>query len=80
MKNEIFTLQSAWWLQRADLPFALVAILYGGLSLYRSLNPNEKPAKMLKLTIAIPLIAFFVFLVILNYWEVLGLPLGEVMI
>ncbi len=80
LKNGMMMTPSAWWMQRADLPFALVTIMYGGLSLFRSLNPNEKPAKALALAIAIPLIAFFLFLVVLNFWEVLGLPKGETMI
>ncbi|MDP7247184.1 MAG: hypothetical protein QF741_01005 [Candidatus Peribacteraceae bacterium] len=80
LKNEMMMTAAAWWMQRADLPFAFVTIMYGGLSLFRSLNPNEKPANALALAITIPLIIFFLFLVVLNFWEVLGLPKGETMI
>lgn len=80
LKNQMMMVPSAWWMQRADLPFSLVTILYGGLSLFISLNPKEKPAKALALVIAIPLALFFLILVILNFWEVLGLPKGETMI
>jgi len=80
MANKIYTAQSAWWLQRADLPFALAAILYGGTSLYLSLNPKQKRVPVLAAFIIIPLAAFFIFLVILNFWESLGLPAGQTMI
>jgi hypothetical protein len=79
-RNEIYTEYSMWWLQRADLPFALAAILFGGTSLFRSLNPKEKRSPILAIAIAIPLIAFFIFLVMLNFWGVFPLPQGNAMI
>jgi len=78
-RNEIYANYSMWWLQRADLPFALAAILYGGTSLYRSLNPKEKRSPILAIVIVIPLIALFIFLVMLNFWGVLPFPQGEMM-
>ncbi|MFH1670854.1 MAG: hypothetical protein ABIA92_04705 [Patescibacteria group bacterium] len=80
MHNAIYPVQSAWWLQRADLPFALTTILYGGTGLYLSVHPKEKPSRVLALVIGIPLAALFVFLFILNFWEVLGLPQGEMLL
>ncbi|MBU0458721.1 hypothetical protein KJ652_00225 [Patescibacteria group bacterium] len=74
MHNGVYANESAWWLQRADLPFALVTVLFAGSSLFKSLNPREKRAPILAAFIVIPLIAFFVFVLVLNFWEVLGLP------
>ena len=75
--NKIAIKEMSWWLQRADLPFAIVALTYGGMSLYRSLHTKEEFSPALAALIALPLIAFFIFLVVLNFWEVLGMPQGE---
>ncbi|MCF7844332.1 MAG: hypothetical protein K9M03_00700 [Kiritimatiellales bacterium] len=80
MHNGIYASQTAWWIQRADLSFALTTLIYGGTGLYLSIHPKDKPSRALALTIGIPVAAFFVFLFILNFWEVLGLPQGEMLI
>ena len=68
LRNNVWPGTSALWLQVADLPFALAAILYGGLSLYFSLAPAKRASGTLALLIGIPLVALFVFLLILNFW------------
>jgi hypothetical protein len=70
--NQIGGLWPRWWLAVADLPLALVACLYGGLSLYRSVFGNKLsiPGSIL---IGLPLLVFFVFLVFLNYWNAFNL-------
>ncbi|MFA7682163.1 MAG: hypothetical protein WCX61_03985 [Candidatus Peribacteraceae bacterium] len=80
MHNSIRMQESTWWLQRADLPFAIVALLYGGTSLYRSLHTKEEFSPILAVLIALPLMAFFIFLVLLNFWGILGLPQGEMLL
>jgi hypothetical protein len=80
MHNGIYPVQSAWWIQRADLSFALTTILYGGTGLYLSIHPKDKPSRTLAFTIGILLAAFFVFLFVLNFWEALGLPQGEMLL
>ncbi len=67
-RNGIFALQSAIWMQSADLPFALSAIVYGGLSFYRSLT-SEKGSKPLAWGIGIPLGLFFCLLLALDFWK-----------
>lgn len=62
----------AWWMQVADLPFLLAALLYGGLSLYLSLQSPNRPSRALGYVVAIPLILFFLTLVVLNFWESLA--------
>jgi len=78
--NEIVVRTAAWWLQRADLPFALVTLLYGGTGFYWSLHRSDKPGKAFAIIITIPLVALFLFLVILNFWDVLPLPQGTPML
>lgn len=76
LRNEIAGGWPVWWMSVADLPLAIVCTLYGGTSLYLSLR-KEKPSKSLAIVIAIPLIALLVFLFVLNFWNVLGLPIAE---
>ena len=64
----------ALWLTIGDLPLTLAACLYGGTSLYGGIANPEKHSRTLALTIALPLALLFLFLVTLNFWEVLGLP------
>jgi len=78
--NKIAIIEMSWWLQRADLPFAIAALMYGGMSIYRSLHTKEEFSPILATLIALPLIAFFIFLVVLNFWEVLGMPQGEMLL
>ncbi len=58
----------AWWIQVADLPLALSAILYAGLSLYESVRPAEKHSRALAVGITVPLVTFFLLIVTLNFW------------
>ena len=75
--NQMSVRASAWWLQRADLPLAFVAVLYGGTSFYRSLKRTEGKSPILGTIVFIVLAAFFVVLVALNFWPVLPFPQGE---
>lgn len=74
VRTDIHAMYASWWLRIADLPLALVACFYGGFSLYRSIANPERPSPVFAITIAIPLLALFVFLIVLNFWEKLGLP------
>jgi len=57
-----------WWIQIADLPLALSALLYAGLSLYESVRPAEKHSRALAVGITVPLITFFLLIATLNFW------------
>ncbi|MDD4319910.1 MAG: hypothetical protein PHW10_06355 [Candidatus Peribacteraceae bacterium] len=59
---------SAWWMQVADLPLALTALLYAGISLYESLRPSGRHSPVLLWSIGVPFIAFFTLLLVLNFW------------
>lgn len=69
--NEIGGNTGYWWLTIADLPLAMVAMLYGGSSLYLSVKPKNKDPLALKLVIFVPLMLIFAALVILNFWPLL---------
>ena len=70
MRNDVGGGDAAIWLQIADLPLALSALMFGGTSLYASLRP-ERPSRTLAWGIGVPLGLLFLFLVFLNFYEVL---------
>ncbi len=57
---------TAVWMQIADLPLAVSAIVYGGLSLYLSLRSDK--SRILPWLIAVPLMLFFGLILLLNFW------------
>ena len=57
-----------WWLRIADLPLLLTGMLYGGLSVYQSLHTKDHPSHPLLFFLGLPLLALFLFFVILNFW------------
>lgn len=66
-KRSFFGVWPAWWLQVADLPLALTALLYGGISLYESLR-GGKHSKQLAIGIGLPFIVFFIVILLMNFW------------
>jgi hypothetical protein len=68
LTNELSTPWPRLALGVFDLPLIAVAVLYGGTSLYRSVRDPKHPSKLLALAIALPLLALFVFLAVLNFW------------
>ena len=61
-----------WWLTIADLPLALAGVVYGGTSLYTSVQPRDKHSKGLMITIGLPLLIIFGSLVVLNFYPLFG--------
>jgi len=59
-----------WWLKVADLPLALVGVLYGGSSLYLSVKPKDKGSTSLGFIIGLPLTLLFVSFIVMNFWPV----------
>ncbi|OGJ56275.1 hypothetical protein A3D88_01280 [Candidatus Peribacteria bacterium RIFCSPHIGHO2_02_FULL_52_16] len=68
-RNDIVPMWSAWWMQVADLPFGLVALLYGGLSLYLSVHGTNGKSKVLPWIIGVPLVLLFAGLLVFNFWQ-----------
>ena len=66
VRNNLWPVGAAVWLQVADLPLFFSAVLYGGTSLYRSI-PN--PMKSLPWMIAVPLGVFFTAVLVMNFWR-----------
>ena len=79
-KKEVLVEVALWCLQRLDLPFLFVALLYGGSSVYRSLHRSETLSKGLFFFIAIPLTSLFLLFLALNFWEVLPFEQGEALL
>jgi hypothetical protein len=71
LRNTIATVWSTWWLHISDVSFFLIGLLYGGFSLFLSLqNEGEHPSRTLLLSIGIPFLLIFLFFLFLNYWSV----------
>lgn len=69
MKNLFYAQESAIWLQVSDLPLAFSAIVYGGLSLYLSLQDPEHSSRTLAWMIGAPLTVFFGLILVMNFWS-----------
>ena len=68
--NEVGNGLPGWWMQVADLPMLLSALVYGGSSLYISMVQEGERSMPLFYCIAIPLSTFFVFVFALNFWNI----------
>lgn len=68
LRNSLLGTWPALWMQVADMPLALSAILYGGISFYLTLRPRKRvSAGILATIVALPLTAFFLLLVVLKF-------------
>lgn len=76
VRNDIQPEWSLWWMHVTDLPLAASMLTYAGLSLYTSLVQPGKRAYGAALVIGLPLVAIFLLVVTLNFWEILGLPIA----
>lgn len=70
-QNEIGVPWPKFWLSVADLPMILSGMLYGGSSLYLSVKKPNEPSPVIAWVIGLVLLALFVFLASLNFYEVL---------
>jgi hypothetical protein len=68
MRNDIWPTMSYWWLRIADLPFLFAGMVYGGMSVERSLRDAQgKRSMTVLMTITVPLIAIFAFTLFLTF-------------
>lgn len=67
MHNGIAATASLAWLHTGDMPLLLSGLLYGGLSVYRSLQDEASSSKALMLGILIPLAILFLLLLAVNF-------------
>ena len=68
--NAMGGLWPRWWMDVADLPLALTACVYGGISLYLSVLQPDKHSKITAVIIGIPLLAVLLLFIALNFWDV----------
>ena len=68
LRNALGGFWPLFWLQTADLPLLLSGLLYGGSSVYLSLQPEKNLSKSVALTIGIPLAVIFLLSLVLNFW------------
>jgi len=74
--NHLYGPWPQWWMSVADLPLILIAMLFGGTSLYVSVIKPGKKSAIASLVIGLPLTALFTFLVMLNFWAQISPRLG----
>jgi len=68
--NKVGGVWPRWWMDIADLPLALTACVYGGISLYLSILQPDKHSKIAAGVIGIALLAVLLFFIALNFWDV----------
>lgn len=67
MRNGIAADASLAWLRAGDMPLLLSGLLYGGISVYRSIQDDASSSKALMLGILIPLAILFLLLLVVNF-------------
>lgn len=70
-RNGIAGAWPLWWLQVADLPLLLAGLVYGSISIERSLQRPSAPSRALPSVIFVPAFLLFMFFVFLNFWPIL---------
>gem|GEM_PF-504934 len=76
LRNGIGGTWPSYWMQVADLPLALSATLFAGMSLARSVRSVDRPSLVVPAIIAVVLSVFFLALVTLNFWPLIGPAVG----
>ena len=69
LRNNLYADDAAWWMQVADLPLALSAIVYGGTSFIMSMKSPHRTSRALPWLIGIPLGLVFTGILIMNFWK-----------
>lgn len=68
LHNNLLTIASMQWLGIADMPLLFTGMLYGGLSVYNSINDNNHEySRTLALSVGVPLVVLFLILFVLNF-------------
>jgi hypothetical protein len=68
LRNGVWTNESAIWMQVADLPLALSAVVYGGICVYCGVRDPSHTSTKLAVVIAFPLFVVFAVIVAMNFW------------
>lgn len=67
LHNNIQPELSGSWLQAGDLPLLLSGLLYGGISVYRSIQEDNSSSRTLMFAIGIPVGVLFLLFLVLNF-------------
>lgn len=67
-RNNVWEAASLRWLQIGDMPLLLAGLLYGGLSVYRSMHDDTSHSTVMLIAIGFPLVVLFITMLILNFW------------
>lgn len=59
------------WLNIGDLPLLVTGLIYGGLSVYRSLTDGHR-SRFLAWGVALPLAIVFILALLANFWPVVS--------
>jgi hypothetical protein len=64
--NNIATGATLRWLQTADLPLLCTALLFGGMSIYRSMT-TDKPSKVLGISLTVVFALLFIVSAVVKF-------------
>jgi hypothetical protein len=67
IRNNLFESAAHTWMQTGDLPLLLVGILFGGISIYRSLTSDASASRILLIAVSVPLTLFFLAILYVNF-------------
>ena len=67
LQNAVEPLLAAWWMQVADLPLLVSALVYGGSALYFGLKKPGSSPGVLGWILLLLLAAVFIFFAVLNF-------------
>lgn len=70
-RNEVAGAWPMWWFQVADLQLLLAGLVYGSISVERSLQRPSAPSSTLPSVIFVSAFLLFMFFVFLNFWPIL---------
>ena len=68
--NGIATQWAALYLYAGELPLLIISLLYGGMSVYRSLQAEGGHSRSLGLAITLPLAILFILFLIIRFGHV----------
>ncbi|OGJ56871.1 hypothetical protein A3H22_02640 [Candidatus Peribacteria bacterium RIFCSPLOWO2_12_FULL_55_15] len=71
-RNEIAGVWPLWWLQVADLPLLLTGLIYGSISIERSLQQPSNHSRLISLIVFFLAFLLFAFFTFFNFWPLLS--------
>jgi len=69
LRNDLGGTAPGLWMNVGDLPLLALGLLYGGLSIYRSLS-DDHPSRPLAWGVGLPFFLLFFLAALANFWPV----------